>query len=132
MQTLITNIACLVNVREENNLLRGKELSQLPIIQNAYLIVEDGRIKEYGSTEKLQTENYKLQTILWSSKEAIFKWFSIGGVDFKEHMQLNGIIQKQNDSLQLPLIFKKEKSIQLNVTAKMFNAIVLSWIATRS
>ena len=50
-------------------------------------------------TEQLQTTNYKLQTILWSSKEAIFKWYSLGGVDFKEHMQLNGIIQKQNDSL---------------------------------
>lgn len=48
MQTLIKNIACLVNVREENKLLRGKELSHLPIIQNAYLIVEDGLIKEFG------------------------------------------------------------------------------------
>ena len=69
------------------------------------------------------------QTILWSSKEAIFKWYSFGGVDFKEHMQLNGIIEKQNNSLQLPFIFKKEKSIQLNITAKIFEEIVLSWIA---
>lgn len=81
-----------------------------------------------STAKELQTENRKLQTILWSSKEAIFKWYSIGGVDFKEHMQLNGILQKQNNSLQLPFIFKKEKSIQLNITAKIFDAIVLSWV----
>ncbi len=83
-----------------------------------------------STTKELQTENYKLQTLLWSCKEAIFKWFSIGGVDFKEHMQLNGIIQKQNDSLQLPFIFQREKPIQLNITAKIFDEIVLSWLAT--
>ena len=76
-----------------------------------------------------QTENYKLQTILWSSKEAIFKWYSFGGIDFKENMQLNGIIQKENNSLKLPFVFQKEKSIQLNITAKIFEEIVLSWIA---
>ena len=62
MQTLIKNIACLVNVLEEHKLLRGKELAQLPIIQNAYLIIENGLIKEYGSTEEFKTENSKLKT----------------------------------------------------------------------
>jgi phosphopantetheinyl transferase len=71
-----------------------------------------------------------LQTILWSSKEAIFKWYSTGGVDFKEHMQLSGIIQKQNDSLQLPFIFHKENSIQLMLTSKIFDELILSWIVT--
>jgi phosphopantetheinyl transferase len=79
--------------------------------------------------EQLKTENYKLKTVIWSSKEAIFKWYSFGEIDFKEHMQLSGIIQKINNSLQLPFIFKKEKSIQLNITAKNFEEIVLSWIA---
>lgn len=46
--TLITNIKCLVNTRKENKLLRGKEFSVLPVIENAYLIVEDGIIAEYG------------------------------------------------------------------------------------
>jgi 4'-phosphopantetheinyl transferase EntD len=77
------------------------------------------------------TLNEKLFTILWSSKEAIFKWYSLGGVDFKEHMQLSGLIQKINDSLQLPFIFQKENLIQLNITSKIFDEIVLSWLATK-
>ena len=72
--------------------------------------------------------NHEVLTIIWSAKESIFKWYSLGGMDFKEHMQCNGIIQKQNDSLLLPFIFKKEIPIQLNITAKIFDAIILSWL----
>ena len=64
MTTLITNIKTLVNVREEPNLLRGKELAQLPCIENAYLTIDDGRITGYGLMHNLtpQTSNLK-QTI---------------------------------------------------------------------
>jgi imidazolonepropionase len=53
MSILLTNIKQLVNIREENKLLRGKELSELPIIENAYLVVEDGLIKSFGSMDDL-------------------------------------------------------------------------------
>ncbi len=55
--TLITNIKSLVNVRTENKLLRGKELALLPSIENAYLILEDGIIAEYGAMNKLPITN---------------------------------------------------------------------------
>ncbi|MDB5224156.1 MAG: imidazolonepropionase [Chitinophagaceae bacterium] len=45
---IITNIKQLVNVREQTHLLRGEELAHLPVIENAYLIIEDGIIAEYG------------------------------------------------------------------------------------
>ena len=61
MQTLIKNIACLVNVRKENNLLRGKELSVLPCIQDAYLIIEDGRIVAYGKMNELQNQKSEIR-----------------------------------------------------------------------
>ena len=51
--TLISNIRLLVNTREENQLLRGKALSQLPCIENAYLVVTDGRIAEYGEMSQI-------------------------------------------------------------------------------
>src|SRR6187399_2864249 len=62
MATLISNIKQLIGVREESKLLRGKELSLLPSIENAYMIVEKGVIAEYGSMQnfKLQTSNFKL------------------------------------------------------------------------
>jgi imidazolonepropionase len=51
--TLLTNIAALVNVREDYHLLRGKELAHLPCIYNAYLIIEDDEIAAYGSMQEL-------------------------------------------------------------------------------
>ncbi len=55
--TLIKNIKSLVNVRTENKLLRGKELALLPSVENAYLILEDGIIAEYGTMDKFPIPN---------------------------------------------------------------------------
>ena len=53
MTTLITNIQQLVNTREHNQLLRGKSLAELPTIDNAFLLVEDGLIADYGAMYEL-------------------------------------------------------------------------------
>ena len=42
--TIITNIKSLVNIRTENQLLRGLQLAQLPCIENAYIVIENGII----------------------------------------------------------------------------------------
>lgn len=49
--TLISNIAILVNTTTKNVLLHGKALAQLPCIENAYLIIEDGIIAAYGKMD---------------------------------------------------------------------------------
>ena len=51
--TIITNIKQLVNTRQQNELLRGKELAVLPCIENAYLVIENGIIAEYGEMDRL-------------------------------------------------------------------------------
>ncbi len=51
---LIINIQQLVNIREQNNLLRGKALSDLPVIEDAFLLIEDGIIAEYGHMYELE------------------------------------------------------------------------------
>jgi len=52
--TVISNIKQLVNVRDQHQLLRGKELSSLPCIDEAYLIIENGIIAEYGEMSQFQ------------------------------------------------------------------------------
>ncbi len=44
-EKILTNIAQLLGLHPENNSLRGYELAQLPSLQNAYLHLEDDRIK---------------------------------------------------------------------------------------
>jgi phosphopantetheinyl transferase len=93
----------------------------------AYKFIHENE-KDFMRSYEPSAMNYELLTILWSAKESLFKWYSLGGIDFKENMQLHGIIQKQNDSLLLPFVFKKEDLIQLNVMCKIFDEIVLSWV----
>ena len=57
MKLVIINIKQLVNVREKTNLLRGQELAYLPVINDAYLIVEDGLIIEYGLMNDLNVDS---------------------------------------------------------------------------
>src|ERR1044071_1422387 len=59
---LINNIKQLAGVRPKSRLLRGKELSELPVINDAWLIVEDGQIASYGKMEDLKPGTFK-QTI---------------------------------------------------------------------
>lgn len=54
MTTLISNIKLLVNTREEFHLLRGKELAQLPCMDNAFLIIENDRIAEHGAMKDVK------------------------------------------------------------------------------
>jgi imidazolonepropionase len=56
MTTLITNIKQLLGARPANKPLRGKELAELPAIENAYLIIEDGSIADYGTMNAMQNE----------------------------------------------------------------------------
>lgn len=48
MTTLIINIQQLVGTHETNVLLRGAALKNLPSIQDAFLLIEDGIIAEFG------------------------------------------------------------------------------------
>lgn len=50
---LITNIKYLTNVRPNTGALRGSQLAHLPVIEDAYLKVEDGHIVEFGKMEEL-------------------------------------------------------------------------------
>jgi LysM repeat protein len=52
--TLITNIKQLVNVRAQTPVLRGKQLAELPCIENAYLVIEDDTIAGYGPMHALR------------------------------------------------------------------------------
>ena len=56
MGTVIINIKKLVNTRIENKLLRGKNLADLPCLNDAYLLIEDGIITNYGSMNELPAE----------------------------------------------------------------------------
>src|SRR5579859_2571978 len=46
-------------------------------------------LEQWGLEEKVRRE---FLTLIWSAKEALFKWYGRGELDFKKHMQLAGNI----------------------------------------
>jgi imidazolonepropionase len=50
----IINIKTLAGIREDNRLLCGKQLAELPAIHDAYLVTEDDEIAAYGSMAELE------------------------------------------------------------------------------
>jgi 4'-phosphopantetheinyl transferase EntD len=71
-------------------------------------------------------------TLIWSSKEALFKWYGRGELDFKKHMQLEGVINIDGDFIKLPFIFAKDRKIHLNIEARTFEeqGLALAWLRT--
>ncbi len=52
MKTLITNIAELLQVREQNiDKVSGAEMAQLPLLNNAWLLIEDNLIADFGTMD---------------------------------------------------------------------------------
>lgn len=51
---LVQHIRQLVNTREQNQLLRGPALANLPVLEDAFVLIEDGIIVEYGHMYELE------------------------------------------------------------------------------
>jgi 4'-phosphopantetheinyl transferase EntD len=79
--------------------------------------------------EHITQVHLELVTILWSAKEAIYKWYGYGQMDFKRHMYLNGpIVFRSDEWIEMPFLFDKGRTEPLNVVAKVFKPLVLAYV----
>lgn len=59
MKKLFKNIGTLVQVREQSqSILRGLRMNELPVIKDAYLVVDNGIIADYGAMSELPKDDY--------------------------------------------------------------------------
>jgi phosphopantetheinyl transferase len=70
-----------------------------------------------------------LLTIAWSVKESMFKWYGIGKVDFKEHMQIDAF-SLFNDKGVAHCRFLKEMNKSLIVHSLFLNENCVTWVMT--
>jgi len=64
MTTLVINIAQLIGTREQTHVLRGKELADLPFIENAFLLIEYGLVVDYGPMYELELKVPQLPQVI--------------------------------------------------------------------
>ncbi|RZK11062.1 MAG: 4'-phosphopantetheinyl transferase superfamily protein [Flavobacterium sp.] len=68
-------------------------------------------------------------TMAWSIKEAMFKWFATGKVDFKEHMRILNCRLDDNQFVS-SCQFRKDEPVPITVKGLLFNGNCLTWLYT--
>ncbi|MEO6610541.1 MAG: 4'-phosphopantetheinyl transferase superfamily protein [Chitinophagaceae bacterium] len=67
---------------------------------------------------------YEQPTLLWSAKEAVFKWYGDGGVDFRKDIRL-----LDNTAGTIRCFFEKNNSA-LSINYQHFDGLVLAWVVS--
>ena len=71
----------------------------------------------------------RLLTLLWSAKEAMFKWWGRGDVDFSEVLRVNDF--KFSAEGIIPALFTKDAiQVPLNVYYRMPEGLSLAWVVS--
>jgi imidazolonepropionase len=72
---LITNIKGLVGIHpKEKLILRGNEMANLPVLENAWLLMEDGLVKDFGEMRSIPSSILHLTSIDATGKYVLPTW----------------------------------------------------------
>lgn len=82
-------------------------------------------LDEQMSTQQL----LQLTSLLWSTKESMFKWFGDGGVDFRQHMHIEHI-EGNDEEGKLICSFRKYEPLPLTVHYRFLHELVMSWVVS--
>ena len=89
--------------------------------------IEGGIVNQFES-ELTEVMKY---TLMWSCKEAMFKWYGNGQVDFRKHMQLQAIYSDEiRNCIYTDFLFSKEKAKLLKLQTVFPDKFALSWLVT--
>ena len=93
-------------------------------IQHKFLSDKEKTILHENGGDKI-----KNLTMAWSIKEALFKWYGTGQVDFIEDMNITSL-HRTETGYDVNCVFKKEKNVSLVVKNILLNGNNLSWVIT--
>jgi phosphopantetheinyl transferase len=91
-------------------------------IKDKYLNEQE---KKLWTAEGLQPDITEM-TLLWSCKEAVFKWFGDGGVDFSDQIHLLG----QNHEKEIIDCHFTKNDSKLSVHYRLFDHLTLAWVVS--
>ncbi len=71
--------------------------------------------------------NLELLTVLWGAKEAIFKWWGWGSVDFSEHILLQPFEFEKTGYIDASFV-RSQETFSLELQYKRFDQLCLVWL----
>lgn len=90
-------------------------------IQHKFLSENEMKIFNNGTSI---TPDFRLLTLLWSAKEAVFKWYGDKAVEFKQDINLLGL---KKDEEKIDCYFTKTEN-NLTIHYRDFDHLMLTWI----
>ncbi len=76
-----------------------------------------------------ESEQLKLLSVAWNAKEAIYKWYGLGKVDFSEMMRLK-TFELANEGVIYSRFQKPDLKADLQVQYRFFETLVLAWVVS--
>ncbi|MEO8583754.1 MAG: 4'-phosphopantetheinyl transferase superfamily protein [Flavitalea sp.] len=99
----------------------------------SHKFLTDNEAAYLNKWKQLSALYLQMLTIIWCSKEAIFKWYGNGNLDFRKHMILDGaIVFKAGEWIEVPFLFTKDQTQSVKVMAKAFDTLILAFVVTSS
>ena len=95
-------------------------------IQHKFLNAFETEQWATGSPDLPQPSGH-LVTLIWSVKESLFKWYSLGEVDFQEHLLVQDIEFADDRSGLVHASFAKGTPQPVTLTFRFWNGLVLSY-----
>ncbi|HET7116239.1 MAG TPA: 4'-phosphopantetheinyl transferase superfamily protein [Hanamia sp.] len=71
--------------------------------------------------------DYKVLTLFWSAKEAIYKWYGRGALSFKRNMGMDKLFL-ENEKGFINAHFIKDERIELKIEFRFFEKLCLAWV----
>ena len=94
-------------------------------IKNKFLHPEELRFVNSRAT----TQQINLLTLLWSAKEAMFKWYGLGEVDFSDMMRTFPFELKDEGEIDAAFL-KDDLQQKLTLHYKMMEGLSLVWVVS--
>jgi len=92
-------------------------------IKNKFLTPNEQLIFSLATHSRLLSGS-RLATLLWCAKESVYKWFGDGGVDFRKHIQLEGL--HENDETIIGHFAKTKQELLIHY--RRLDHLILTWI----
>lgn len=94
--------------------------------QSITSIFENKEKRSDASYEK-RVDHLRLLTTLWSAKEAIYKWYSFGKVNFKENIHLHPFSFETAGNFS-GFFLKDSSKHSLRINYKVFQELSMAWV----
>jgi hypothetical protein len=65
---------------------------------------------------------------VWSVKEAMYKWYSLGEIDFQQHLRINRIVGTPAGRGHVHAAFCKNDPIEMHLPYVTWENLVLTWV----